>query len=131
MQADYAITFFYYPDLAAVIPFYEQTLGFELVLDQRMARIYRVAGSSYFGMVDGQRGHLPHQPRSAVLFTIVVADVQAWHARMAAAGVAGLTEVLNGHYCEHFFFEDPHGYALEVQRFRDPAVAELFGTLAA
>ena len=125
MPTDYAITFFYYPDLEAVVPFYEQTLGFELVLDQRMARIYRI-GRSYFGMVDGHRGHLPHQPKSAVLFTIVVDDVPAWHAKLAAAGVAGLTEVRLGNFCEHFFFEDPHGYALEVQRFRDPAVAALF-----
>jgi predicted enzyme related to lactoylglutathione lyase len=131
MQTDYAITFFYYPDLAAVIPFYEQTLGFELVLDQRMARIYRVAGNSYFGIVDGQRGHLPHQPRSAVLLTIVVADVPAWHERMAAAGVAELTEIRNGTFCEHFFFEDPHGYAIEIQRFRDPEVARLFTAVPA
>ena len=128
MQADYPITFFYYPDIAAVIPFYEQTLGFELVLDQGLARIYRVAGNGYFGIVDGNRGHLRHQAHSAVLLTLVVADVPAWHARMQAAGVAGLTEVRRGHYCEHFFFEDPQGYALEVQRFHDPAVAALFNT---
>lgn len=126
MQSDYTITFFYYPDLAAVVPFYEDTLGFELVLDQGLARIYRVGGSSYFGIVDGQRGHLAHQPRSAVLLTMVVADVPAWHARMKAAGVAELGEILTGTYCEHFFFRDPHGYAIEVQRFRDPDVAKLF-----
>ena len=45
---------------------------------------------------------------------------------LASAGVAGLTEIMTGTYCEHFFFEDPHGYAVEIQRFRDPAVARLF-----
>ena len=126
LRADYAITFFYYPDLAAVVPFYERTLGLELVLDQGMARIYRVAGNSYFGIVDGRRGHLAHQAKSAVLLTLVVADVAAWHARLQAAGVGALTEILTGRYCEHFFFEDPHGYAIEIQRFRDPDVARLF-----
>lgn len=126
MSTDYTITFFYYPDLAAVVPFYEHTLGFELVLDQGMARIYRVGANSYFGLVDGNRGHLAHQPRSAVLLTLVVADVPAWHVRMKAAGVGGLSEILLGNYCEHFFFEDPHGYAIEIQRFRDPDVAKLF-----
>jgi catechol 2,3-dioxygenase-like lactoylglutathione lyase family enzyme len=130
MQADYTITFFYYPDLAAVIPFYEQTLGFELVLDQGMARIYRVGGGSYFGIVDGNRGHLRHRDESAVLLTMVVADVAAWHARMRAAGVQGLSEILTGTYCEHFFFEDPQGYAIEIQRFRDPDVARLFVPVA-
>ena len=131
MTADYPITFFYYPDITAVIPFYEQTMGFELVLDQGLARIYRVAENGYFGIVDGNRGHLQHQPESAVLFTLVVVDVPAWHACMKAAGVAGLTEIRLGTYCEHFFFEDPQGYALEIQRFRDPAVAALFKTTQA
>lgn len=128
MTADYTITFFYYDDLNVVIPFYEQTLGFELVLDQGMARIYRVGGGSYFGIVDGNRGHLHHQPNSAVLLTIVVDDVTAWHDRLRQAGVPGMSEVLFGRFCEHFFFEDPSGYAIEVQRFRDPAVAALFHT---
>jgi len=126
MQADYTITFFYYPDIAAVVPFYEGVLGFELVLDQGMARIYRIAGRGYFGIVDGTRGHLRHQPRSAVLLTIVAEDVAGWHARMQAAGVAALTPIQRGTYCEHFFFEDPAGYAIEVQRFHDPKVAALF-----
>ena len=43
MKKDYAITFFYYDDIMKVVPFYEELLGFELVLDQKMARIYRVA----------------------------------------------------------------------------------------
>jgi predicted enzyme related to lactoylglutathione lyase len=123
---DYAITFFYYDDIAKVVPFYEQVLGFELVLDQRLARIYRIAPGSFFGIVDGNRGHLRHQPRSAVLLTIVAEDVAAWHARLKAAGVAKLSEMLRGTYCEHFFFEDPAGYAIEVQRFHDPQVAALF-----
>ncbi len=126
MQADYTITFFYYDDIATVIPFYEGIMGFELVLDQGLARIYRVAGRCYFGVVDGNRGHLRHQPKSAVLLTIVAEDVAAWHQRMTAHGVAGLTEVRHGTYCEHFFFADPAGYAIEVQRFHDPAVARLF-----
>lgn len=122
-----AITFFYYADLSAVIPFYEQTLGFELVRDQGMARLYRIAPGSYFGIVDGHRGHLRHRPDSAVLLTLVVADVAAWHARMAAAGVPGLGPIRQSAFCEHFFFTDPAGYAIEVQRFLDPAMTELFG----
>ena len=126
MTSDYAITFFYYDDILRVAPFYEQTLGFELVLDQGLARIYRVAGRCYFGIVDGNQGHLRHQPKSAALFTIVVEDVEGWHARLSAAGVPKLTELRRGTYCDHFFFEDPAGYALEVQRFHDPAIAKLF-----
>lgn len=126
MNRECAITFFYYDDIARVAPFYEQVLGFELVLDQTLARIYRVAGNAYFGIVDGNRGHLRHQERSAVLLTIVAEDVKGWHAKLEALGVRGLSPVLRGTYCEHFFFADPAGYAIEIQRFHDPAVAALF-----
>lgn len=126
MKQDYAITFFYYDDIEAVRPFYEDVLGLELVLDQGLARIYRIGGASYFGIVDGNRGHLRHQPRSAVLLTIVSEQVGEWHERLARLGVPGLTEIRTGRYCEHFFFEDPAGYAIEIQRFHAPDVAALF-----
>jgi catechol 2,3-dioxygenase-like lactoylglutathione lyase family enzyme len=126
MKKDYAIIFFYYPDIQGVAPFYENVLGFELVLDQGLARIYRVADNSYFGIVDGNRGHLQHQEKSAVLLTVVSEDVEGWHAKLTEAGAAGLTEIRRGNYCDHFFFEDPAGYAIEIQRFHNPDVAKLF-----
>ena len=126
MEKDYSITFFYYDDIHAVVPFYEEVLGFELVLDQTMARIYRIAPNCYFGIVDGNRGHLQHQEKSAVLLTIVSQDVEGWHARLKAAGVKGQSDMLRGTFCEHFFFEDPAGYAIEIQRFHNPDVAKLF-----
>jgi hypothetical protein len=77
-------------------------------------------------MVDGNRGHLKHQEKSAVLLTIVSQEVTAWHDRLSGLGVTGLSEVLTGRFCEHFFFEDPAGYAIEIQRFHNPDVAGLF-----
>ncbi|KQZ48725.1 bleomycin resistance protein [Rhizobium sp. Root149] len=126
MEKDYSITFFYYEDIHAVAPFYENVLGLELVLDQGLARIYRIAGKCYFGIVDGNRGHLKHQEKSAVLLTIVAQDVEGWHAKLKAAGVPGLSELLRGRFCEHFFFEDPAGYAIEIQLFHNPDIAKLF-----
>ncbi|WP_455922687.1 VOC family protein [Pseudomonas putida] len=126
MATRYPITFFYYDDLAPIAHFYEQTLGLELVLDQGVAKIYRLGTQSYFGIVDGNRGHLKAQPHSAVLLTLVDEDVAGWHHRLETLGVAGLSPILRGTYCEHFFFEDPAGYAIEIQRFHDPAIAELF-----
>ncbi|MDO6732630.1 VOC family protein [Marinovum sp. 2_MG-2023] len=126
MQKECAITFYYYEDIHAVAPFYEDTLGFELVLDQGLARIYRIADNAYFGIVDGTRGHLAHQPKSAALLTVVSEDVPGWHAKLKALGVANQSDLLRGTYCEHFFFEDPAGYAIEIQRFHNPEVAKLF-----
>ncbi|WP_323769778.1 VOC family protein [Antarctobacter sp.] len=126
MLRECAITFYYYQDIHAVAPFYEDVLGFELVLDQGLARIYRIAGNAYFGIVDGTKGHLKFQEKSATLLTVVSEDVPGWHEKMKAAGVTGLSDILRGTYCEHFFFEDPAGYAIEIQRFHNPDVAKLF-----
>ncbi len=126
MNKDYSITFFYYDDIMKVVPFYEDVLDFELVLDQGLARIYRIGAHGYFGIVDGNRGHLRHQAKSAVLLTIVAEDVPGWHARLKARDVAKLSALQRGKYCDHFFFEDPAGYAIEIQRFHDPDVARLF-----
>ena len=126
MNTPFTITFFYYEDIHAVAPFYTSVMGFELVLDQEFAQIFRAAPSSFLGIVDGARGHLRPRNESAVLFTIVDDDVEGWHERMSNANVSRLTEIRRGVFCDHFFFEDPAGYALEVQRFRDPDVAAKF-----
>ena len=126
MLKESAITFYYYDDILVVAPFYEDVLGFELVLNQGLARIYRIAGNAYFGIVDGNKGHLKHQLKSATLLTVVSEDVLAWHAKMKEADVTGVSDILRGTYCEHFFFEDPAGYSIEIQRFHNPEVAALF-----
>ncbi|AFW00714.1 bleomycin resistance protein [Gluconobacter oxydans] len=126
MKNEYTITFFYYEDIHELSSFYEDILKFELVLDQGIARIYRVGPESYFGIVDGTRGHLTHQERNAVLLTIVTDSVEDWHQRLQKAGVPHLSPIQRGRFCEHFFFEDPKGYAIEIQRFHDPDVAALF-----
>ena len=126
MRKDYSITFFYYKDIDIAARFYEDVLDFELVLDQDMARIYRIAKRCYFGIVDGNAGHLRYQDKSAALLTIVVDDVPGWHEALRQKGVTGLTNIKSGRFCEHFFFEDPAGYAIEIQRFYDPEVAKLF-----
>ena len=91
-----------------------------------MAKIYRIAGRCYFGIVDGTKGHLKIQERNAVLLTIVVEDVKGWHEAMKSKNVKNLSDIHWGNYCEHFFFEDPVGYAIEIQRFHDADVAKLF-----
>jgi hypothetical protein len=126
MPAETAITLVYDDDIAGIAPFYEGVPGFVLVLDQGVARIHRIARGSFFGIVDGNRGLLRHQAKRTVLLTIADEDAMGSHVRMKSAGVASLTEIQRGTWCERFFFEDPTGYAIEVQRFHDPAIAALF-----
>ena len=119
MKIEYPITFLYYKDLAPAVPFYADLLGLPLTVDQGWAKIFAVGPTAMVGLVDETHGSLKATPDKAVLLTLVVDDVDAWHGKLAAAGVRNLTEPKLhkdiGVYC--FFAEDPGGYKLEFQRF--------------
>lgn len=122
------ITFLYYPDLEPAASFYEEIMGFQLVEDQAWARIYRVAGNAFLGIVAGDRGFHRPQARNAVLLTLVVDDVPGWYERLAGRGVRLLTEVQHRPEIQIrcFFFEDPGGYTLEIQQFLKPDLDAVF-----
>lgn len=122
------ITFLYYPDIQPIADFYTHTLDLELVEDQRWAKIFRVAGNAFIGIVDGARGFRRPLADSAVLLTLVVDDVPAWYQRLSDRGVKILREpqVHDDIQVHCFFFEDPGGYAFEVQQFLKPESIEVF-----
>ena len=123
-----AITWFYYKDLAEPSEFYGDTMGFELVVDQRWARIYRANQGAFLGIVAGESGFCQPQERNAVLFTLVVKDVVTWYDRLKEHGADLLTSIEDKQEIQVrcFFLRDPGGYAIEVQQFLDPAVSQHF-----
>ncbi len=122
------ITFLYFDDLKSIAPFFEDILKLELVVNQDAAKIYRMAGGAFLGIVDGAKGHCRVQEESAVLITLVVDDVQGWYDYLKENGVKLLTDIQTPKIApvECFFFEGPGGYHFEVQRFLDPATADAF-----
>lgn len=122
------ITFLYYQDLAAAQQFYEVILGLALVEDQGWAKIYRVNGTAFVGLVDEARGSLKTQPENAVMITFVVENVRGWYDYLRENGVKirqeyGRSEAIQ---IEYFFAEDPGGYVLEFERFLKPELAAVF-----
>ena len=89
------ITWFYYDNFAQATVFYEAVLGLTSVVDQGWAKIYPLGNGGFLGAVDAQagKGSCMTQPESAVLLTLVVDDVTAWHAHLKKRGVNGLTEI--------------------------------------
>ncbi len=122
------ITFLYYHDLQLVSKFYQEIMGFELIEDQGWAKIYRVSGNAYLGIVDEKRGFHKAQEKSAVLITLVVNDVVGWYDYLERKGVKILTELreVEDIQVRGFFLEDPGGYAIEVQQFLKPDAARIF-----
>jgi glyoxalase/bleomycin resistance protein/dioxygenase superfamily protein len=122
------ITFLYFDDLISVIPFFEETLKLELVTKQDAARIYRMAGNAYIGIVDGAAGHWQARAENAVLITLVVDDVEGWYAYLSTKDVKLLSGIQKPEIApvECFFFEGPGGYHFEIQRFLDPETAQRY-----
>jgi len=131
IAAQSQITFFYYRDLEDAAHFYEQTMRFELVEDQKWAKIYRVAGTAFVGIVAGDKGFRRPQDYNAVLLTILVNDVGAWYDHLQEQGVKFLTEIQDKLEIQVrcFFIEDPGGYAVEIQEFLRPDLVKIFHTL--
>lgn len=123
------ITFLYYKDLAEPQRFYGEIMGFELVEDQGWAKIYRIGGNAFVGLVDETRGSRKVKEDSAVLLTLVVDDVPGWYAYLKSQGVKivrelGQSDEIQVQYC---FIEDPGGYMIEIERFLKPELADVFG----
>jgi predicted enzyme related to lactoylglutathione lyase len=128
IAAQSQITFFYYRDLEAAVHFYHQTMRFELIEDQKWAKIYRVAGTAFLGIVAGDKGFRRPQDYNAVLLTVLVNDVDAWYSYLKDQGIKFLTEIRDKPDIQVrcFFIEDPGGYAIELQQFLRPDLMEIF-----
>lgn len=123
------ITFLYYKDLKRACDFYEDVMGLELVDDQRTCRIYRVQEAAFLGVVDEKHGHCsaPCNEKN-VLVTLVVDDVNSWWEHLHKKKVKITSKLLSKPEIaiEAFFFEDPEGYALEIQSFLRPELKKIF-----
>lgn len=123
-----SITWFYYEQMQPAAVFYEQVMGFALVLDQQWARIYRISPDAYVGIVSGDNGSFRPQEHNAVLLTLVVEDVAAWHDALRKEGVSSLSDIRTHDQIQVrcFFLKDPGGYSIEIQQFLGPSDARIF-----
>lgn len=122
------ITFFYYEDLEAQVPFYEGLLKLEKTMDEDWVKIYRITPNSSVGLVLHGRGvHEASEDKPAML-SIVTEDVDAWYQRLVAADVSVLSELAPpGSGSEPgrapvrgFIVEDPGGYTIEFFTWQKP-----------
>lgn len=125
LQAGQQITFLYAEDPRPSWRFYEEVLGLPLVRDQGTVRIYAVAGGSAFlGVCQARapRAGAESRAEGGVVITFVTDDVDGTYERLAALGVVLAAPPADSaqYAIRHFFFRDPAGYLLEVQRFVQP-----------
>jgi len=128
MKLSSQITFLYFKELAGPANFFEEILQLKKVDDQGFARIYKISGGAFIGIVDEAQGYCDAPAAKNMLITLVTDDVHQWYERLKAAGVAidaapAIHEKAN---VEGFFFEGPGGYAFEIQKFLNPEIAMHF-----
>ena len=128
MKPSSQITFLYFRELAGPAHFFEEILGLQKVNDQGFARIYRISGGAFIGIVDEAQGYCDAPTAKNVLITLVTENVHQWYARLKDAGVAieAAPAVHEKANVEGFFFEGPGGYAFEIQKFLSPAISMHF-----
>ena len=106
----------YYDDMEAIQRFYEEKLGFELIVDQGWAKIYQTSSTGYFGLVDGERGMHQATPDKAVTVSFLTEDVRGWFEYVRDQDVFELrtqeltsesdrVDVFVGYDLEHYFLE--------------------------
>jgi catechol 2,3-dioxygenase-like lactoylglutathione lyase family enzyme len=123
---DQQVTFLYAEEPAASWRFYEEVLGLALVQDQGSCRLYASApgARAFLGVCRARGPRVTDNPRvqGGVVVTFVVQDVEGWHARLTEAGIDMATKPAfsEAYRVTSFFFRDPAGYTLEVQRFERP-----------
>lgn len=118
------VTWVYTNDLPDTARFYAETLGFEMVLDQGLCRIFRAAPHAFVGVCQVRPGRWVEPKGVVVTFVLSTpGEVDAWHAKIVAKGAKPesppfRSEAFNVYA---FFLLDPNGYRLEFQAFLDPA----------
>lgn len=123
---DQHVTFLYAEHPEASWRFYEEVLGLPLAQDQGTCRIYQVAPGSraFLGVCRARAPRVTDNPRvqGGAVVTFVTEDVEGWHARLQAKGVriASAPAFSEAYRVTSFFFHDPAGYTLEIQRFERP-----------
>lgn len=109
------VIWFYYKDMEGIQRFYEDVLGFDLIVDQGWAKIYPVGPSSYFGLVDEQRGMHSYTEQKGVTMSFFTADLDGWYEYLSNNEAIEMRSPAIEEEIPYraFVAYDPEGYFLE------------------
>ena len=111
------IPWLYYRDLPRAMKFYEDLMGFEMVVDQGWSKIYRIREGEYIGLVDGEKGYHKASDIKPVIVCLNVKDADAWYEMLKGKGVEIEEKPQESERLKIkvFMFKDPEGYVIEIQ----------------
>ncbi len=119
------IPWLYYRNLPRAMRFYEDVMGFEMVVDQGWSKIYKIREGAYLGLVDGEKGYHKASDTKPVIICLNVRDADAWYERLSEKGVEleSQPEESERLRIKVFMFKDPEGYVIEIQESLPGAVS--------
>jgi catechol 2,3-dioxygenase-like lactoylglutathione lyase family enzyme len=117
------VVWFYYKDMEGIQRFYEETLGFDLIVDQGWAKIYPIGPTGYFGLVDEKLGMHDFTETKAVTLSIITDDVDGWYeyANNTPEIEMRSEEISDTDRYRAFVAYDPEGYFIEWDIFKNSA----------
>ena len=116
------VVWFYYKDMEGIQRFYEDVMGFDLIVDQGWAKIYPISPSGYFGLVDEQRGMHNFTEQKAVTMSFWTDRLDDWYAYASTHEAINMrSEKIEDGSPEYraFVAYDPEGYYIEWDVFND------------
>lgn len=111
------ITWLYYKDLPAAQRFYEDVMGFKMVVDQGWSKIYKVLDGGYVGLVDEAKGYHRASEKKPVIICLNVKNADDWYEKLVKNGLKLEKKPSESSRLKIkvFMFKDPEGYVIEIQ----------------
>ena len=117
------IIWLYYRDVPNAQAFYENNFGFELWVDQGLAKLYPSSSTGFIGLVDETRGLHRFSEKKAVNVSFLTDEIDAWYERLRSRGVLIKDPLEDSESIpvRAFVGYDPAGYYIEFDTFlEDP-----------
>jgi catechol 2,3-dioxygenase-like lactoylglutathione lyase family enzyme len=117
------VLWLYYKDMEAIVRFYEEVMGFDLVVDQGWAKVFAVSPTGFIGPVDGEKGMHSWTEKKGVTVSFITTNVDRWFDYMKSQDRFELRhqEVVEEERAgvRTFVGYDPEGYYLEFDTFME------------
>ncbi|MFX1419053.1 MAG: VOC family protein [Promethearchaeota archaeon] len=105
-------------DLKRTSNFYQGILGLTVYKDQGVCLIFNINNQSKIGFCEHMS--VVYNDKSPII-TLVTDDVDIFYEKLINLGIEVIDKPKLNHKFNiyHFFFKDPNGYTIEIQKFLD------------
>ena len=114
---DFNITFISFVDLPRAVDFYENVMGFSMLIDQGVCKIYQASLTGYVGLVDDEKGFIKAATTKSTILCFQVPDADAWHEFIQSKEIEIYREIKDNIEAKLrcFWIKDTEDHIIEIQ----------------